>query len=247
MCPAPPVSTHTPLQLPAEAAPDLSARSYSRRLIKVRLLKHRLTCRHRIPLRPPHFLRGLFLFFFTTAVTLVGRRCVRTCQVCPKLPLRHSRQCATTHCFRCHQNTEAMTYPPWSGVSRFGSVSAAVYWQGLAPLSSLSFSRSAICAEPRKLSAFGSSVLPPGSSRRQRALNEPAGLAPDWPCGFGPNPAEGFEAPLNRFAPPLNKTDPPHFSGRRVPLARIRGRTIAWGQDGRLTVFDTGLVSEVPR
>ena len=37
-------------------------------------------------------------------------------------------------------------------------------------------------------------------------------------------PPAGFEAPLKRLAPALNKTDPPHYSGRRVPLARIRGR-----------------------
>jgi len=45
--------------------------------------------------------------------------------------------------------------------------------KGLMPLSSLSFSRSAFCAEPRKVSASGSSVSPPGSSRRQHTLPEP--------------------------------------------------------------------------
>ena len=45
--------------------------------------------------------------------------------------------------------------------------------KGLMPLSSLSFSRSAFWAEPRRLSVSGPSVSPPRGSRRQRALNEP--------------------------------------------------------------------------
>ena len=45
--------------------------------------------------------------------------------------------------------------------------------KGLTPLSSLSFSRSAFSAEPRRGSLPGSSVSPPGGSRRQRALREP--------------------------------------------------------------------------
>ena len=64
-------------------------------LIKVRHLNHRLTkpAPDTTPAATP--LARLFLFF-TTAVTLVGRPCVRACQACPKLPLRHSFQRATT-------------------------------------------------------------------------------------------------------------------------------------------------------
>jgi hypothetical protein len=42
--------------------------------------------------------------------------------------------------------------------------------------------------------------------------------------GFGPNPAGGFAMLLVHRSPALDKTDPPHRSGRRFPLARIRGR-----------------------
>ena len=48
--------------------------------------------------------------------------------------------------------------------------------KGLTPLSSLSFSRSAISADTRRRSASGRSVSPQPGSRRQHALNEPDGL-----------------------------------------------------------------------
>jgi len=118
-----------------------------------------------------------------------------------------------------------MIYPPWTGVFRFGSVFAVVYWQGLAPLSSLSFSRSAFswqnpgsCQPPVPRCHHREA---PDASVRYPNLSS---FSPDWPCGFGPNPTGGFEAPLKRLAPTLNKTDLPHYSGRRFPLARIRGR-----------------------
>src|SRR5277367_392881 len=43
MCPAPPVSTHTPLQLPAEAASSFWPAPTQGTLIRVRHLNHRLT------------------------------------------------------------------------------------------------------------------------------------------------------------------------------------------------------------
>src|SRR5271170_2085124 len=43
MCPAPPVSTHTPLQLPAEAASSFWLVPNQGTLIRVRHLNHRLT------------------------------------------------------------------------------------------------------------------------------------------------------------------------------------------------------------
>jgi len=95
--------------------------------------------------------------------------------------------------------------------------------KGLTPLSSLSFSRSAFLAEPRRRSATGRSVSPQPGSRRQHALNEPDGLCTRLaPEGFGPSPAGGFGGPWSS-APALNKTDLEHCSARRFPLARIRG------------------------
>jgi hypothetical protein len=91
--------------------------------------------------------------------------------------------------------------------------------KGLMPLSSLSFSRSAFLAEPRRLSASGRSVLPPPGSRRQRALPEP-----HEPCtrlaivALVLSPAGGLGGPWSS-APALNKTDLAHCSVRRVPLA----------------------------
>jgi len=48
--------------------------------------------------------------------------------------------------------------------------------KGLTPRSSLSCSRSAVWADTRRLSRSGSSVLPPGGSRRQRTFHEPVEL-----------------------------------------------------------------------
>jgi hypothetical protein len=78
--------------------------------------------------------------------------------------------------------------------------------KGFIPLSSLSFSRSAVSADPRKLSASDRSVLPPPGSRRQRALNEP--LEPFTRLvmarhDFGPSPAGGFAALTRATAHPL--------------------------------------------
>jgi len=95
MRPAPPVSAHTPLQLPAEAAPGLLARSYSRHSHQSAAFESPVDKPAPDTTPDATLLARLFLFF-TTAVTLVGRQCVRACQACPKLPLRHSFQRATT-------------------------------------------------------------------------------------------------------------------------------------------------------
>ena len=121
-------------------------------------------------------------------------------------------------------------YPSWSGCSRFGSVSAAADWQGLAPLSSLSFSRSAVWAEPRKLSASGWSVLPPPDSRRQRALNEPhelcTRLVPQ--CGTLVRVPRG-DWRLLGLTPTSSQTTPPDFTAERFPFARIRAPNGVYG------------------
>ena len=46
--------------------------------------------------------------------------------------------------------------------------------------------------------------------------------------GFGPNPAGGFAVLLGHRAPALDKTDLPHSSGRRVPLAHIQLAYLPW-------------------
>jgi len=140
-------------------------------LIRVRHLNRRRTkpAPDTTPAATP--LARLFLFF-TTAVTLVGRLCVRACQACPKLPLRHSHQCATTHRFRSFEYRSddlpalARRFPIWLRLCC--RLLARVCTPFIVELFTVCF-----FAEPRRLSAPGSSVLPPGSSRRQRALNEP--------------------------------------------------------------------------
>ena len=93
--------------------------------------------------------------------------------------------------------------------------------KGSRPLSSLSFSRSAFLAEPRRLSASGQSVLPPPGSRRQLALPEPyEPFTRSAIVALVLSPAGGFGVPWSS-SPALDKTDLPHYSSRRVPLARI--------------------------
>ena len=84
-----------------------------------------------------------------------------------------------------------------------------------------------VSVNPRNVSDSGWSVLPPPDSRRQHALFEPVELCTRLAmCGFGPNPAGGFAMLLVHRSPNLDMTDPPHHSGRRFPLARIRTRTL---------------------
>ena len=56
--PAPPVDAHTPPGLPCPGCVQTPSGPTWGTLIRVRRLKHRLNRRHRIPLRPPHSLRG---------------------------------------------------------------------------------------------------------------------------------------------------------------------------------------------
>ena len=173
--PAPPVSAHTPLQLPAEAALSFWLSPNQGTLVRLRHLNHRLTQPAPDTTPAATLLARLFLFI-TTSLTLVGRRCVRACQACPKLPLRHSRQCATTHRFRSFEyrsdDLSALDrrFPIWLRLC------CRLLARACAPLIVELFTVCVLLAEPRKLSASGSSVSPPGSSRRQRALYEPVEL-----------------------------------------------------------------------
>ena len=77
--------------------------------------------------------------------------------------------------------------------------------KGLTPLSSLSFSRSAFLAEPRRRSATGRSVSPQPGSRRQHALNEPDGLCTRLAImALVLSPAGGFAMLLVHRSPALN-------------------------------------------
>ena len=84
-------------------------------------------------------LARLFLSF-TTAVTSVGRLCVRVDQVCPRLPPRHSFQPHSGTDFR-EQNTEAFPYPSGSHVTHPAPSLLSLTGKGLMPLSSLSCSQ----------------------------------------------------------------------------------------------------------
>lgn len=66
-----------------------------------------------------------------------------------------------------------LPYPSWLVFPDSAPSLLRLTGKGLMPLSSLSFSRSAFSAEPRRLSPSGRSVLRPPGSRRQRALHEP--------------------------------------------------------------------------
>jgi len=72
------------------------------------------------------------------------------------------------------------------------------------------------------MSARGSSVSPPGNSRRQRALNEPhepfTRLAI---MALVRVPPGDLKLSLCSLSPALNLTDSPRISGERVPLALI--------------------------
>lgn len=115
--------------------------------------------------------------------------------------------------------------------------------KGLTPLSSLSFSCSAFSADTRmgvtiRLVGVATARLPTPAcvSRTCRALH------PIGHDGFGPSPTGGFGVPWSS-APALDKTDLPHCSGRRVPLARIQLRIFSWDRIRRLLfVGDEGLL-----
>jgi len=97
--------------------------------------------------------------------------------------------------------------------------------KGLTPLSSLSCSRSAFSAEPRRWSASGSSVLPPGGSRRQHTFREPVELCTRLALRlWSLSPVGGLAVLLGHGAPALSPTTLPIFTTEHFPLARIRGR-----------------------
>ena len=99
--------------------------------------------------------------------------------------------------------------------------------KGFLPLSSLSFSRSAVSAEPRSLSGSGKSVLPPPGSRRQRTFHEPVELCTRSALRLWSVSRGGICSVLVHCAPALNQTAPPICTAESVPLARIRGRLTA--------------------
>jgi hypothetical protein len=128
------------------------------------------TRRHRIPLRQPHSLHGYSCPLRKQSRWLDAR--VHAHQVCPKLPLRHSFQRPWRADLQGRIQKRPVTHPGRVSADSAPSLFSFTV-KGLMPLSSLSFSRSAFWAEPRRLSVSGPSVSPSRGSRRQRALNEP--------------------------------------------------------------------------
>ena len=111
-------------------------------LIKVRRLKHLRTTPAPDTTPAATLLARLFLSF-TTAVTLVGHSCVQTCQVCPRLPPWHSCRCATAHRFRGLEYRSCSPIRPGQACADSAPSLLWLTGNGLMPLSSLSFSRSA--------------------------------------------------------------------------------------------------------
>ena len=147
---------------------------------------------------------------------------VQTCQVCPKLPPRHS--CQNLCSDFGGENTEAAPYPPWSGLRRFGSVSAAADWQWLNAtfiVELFTFRFFGGYPEDVTLRRIGVATVrlptPARVARTSRALH------PIGPNGFGPCPAGGLGSPW-ASAPALNPTAPPICTAEHVPLAPIRER-----------------------
>jgi hypothetical protein len=133
---------------------------------------------HRKPLRPLRSLRG---YSCSSPPQSRGEDAsgVRLFRHVTRLPPGHRLQRAL---FALISGDGIQKLLPYPSCSTF-SLSASSLWRltgkGLLPLSSLSFSRSAVWAESRARSSRGSSVLAPGNSRRQRVFYEPLrGLSP---------------------------------------------------------------------
>ena len=115
-----------------------------------------------------------------------------------------------------------LPYPSWLVFPDSAPSLLRLTGKGLMPLSSLSFSRSAFSAEPRRLSPSGRSVLRPPGSRRQRALREPYEHCTRLsPKGCGHASRRGIWRLSS--APALNPTTPPICTAEPFPFARIRG------------------------
>ena len=131
----------------------------------------------------------------TTAVTLVGLG-VQTCRVCPKLPPRHSVQSFQRRTDFGGENTEAAPYPPWSSVCRFGSVSAAVDWQGLdAPFIVELFTFRCFGGYPELVTLRRGGVATARLPTPARVPRTCRALHPIGHSGFGPCPAGGLGSP----------------------------------------------------
>ena len=119
-----------------------------------------------------------------------------------------------------------LPYPSWSGLSRFGSISAAAYWQGLdAPLivelfTVCFFGRTPEIVSPRLVGIATARLPTPAHvTRTCRAFH------PNGHCGFGPRPVGGFE--VYCLAPTLSQTALPDFTAKHFPFARIRESFLA--------------------
>ncbi len=119
-----------------------------------------------------------------------------------------------------------LPYPSWSGLSRFGYISAAANWQGLdAPLIVELFTVCFFGRTPElvslRLVGIATARLPTPAhvTRTCRAFH------PNGHCGFGPRPVGGFEAIY--LAPSLSRTALPDFTTKHFPFARIREPLLA--------------------
>ena len=98
---------------------------------------------------------------------------VQSFQVWSRLPPRHSFRSRSGHRFQgLEYRSCSLIRPGWTFPDSAPSL-LLLTGKGLMPLSSLSFSRSAFSADPRRVSPSGWSVLRPPGSRRQRTLHEP--------------------------------------------------------------------------
>ena len=210
LCPAPPVARTRRFNCLAEATPLAphrfdgrvgagSACSYWKHSHRSAVFHHQRT-RLAPETTPATAFVARLSMFFTVTVTLGGRQRRPVVQACHQAPARASFAALPGSADFGGRNTEASPLPILFNILPSGFVSVAADWQGLSPRSSLSFSRSAFWAETRARSSRGSSVLPPGNSRRQRVFIEP-----DGPCtrmammALVPMPTGGFQMFLGAF------------------------------------------------
>jgi hypothetical protein len=141
----------------------------------------------------------------------------------PRLPPRHSCRCATTHRFR---GPEYRSCTPIRPGQAFADSAPSLLWftgKGLMPLSSLSFSRSAFVGRTPevvslRLVSVATTRLPtPACVKRTCRAFHPNGHVWLWS-----ESRRGICDAAWHHSPALDKTDLPHCSGRRVPLAHIQ-------------------------
>ena len=202
------------------------------------------TRRHRIPLRPPHFLHGYSCPSRKQSRWLDVR--VHAHQVCPKLPLRHSFQRPWRADLQGRIQKRPVTHP-----GRVSADSAPslffVYCQGLdAPLIVELFTVCILGRTPEIVGLRPVSVTTAGLPTTACVKRTFRAFHPYGHNGFGPSPARGFEALL--FAPhPLWTRPTCRISAAGVSRSPVLLCSSAWDRiSGLLSGWSPEDYSEKP-